>query len=539
MKKLLPFLLLASLPAATFATEPNIFAYALGGNLVSHKEYEFIYSLNTPATSVEIIIYNPDGTVAGTVPSTALDKGENKFTGELPQLEAGTYAWAVKATAAPTDGGQYVTPVNQKTVIGTGADLSWSRMRGVSVNINPETETFGTVYGTSGAYNESQLAKYCGAIVWTPLLDTDGKVYKGDVSWPQQSKDSENPSALNDAFASMDGNLYISDWTDNHSGVYMMYGSDPTAPFLNVFGGTRASSGLLTNENGAQIAGSVSGACTVGKGEALKLYTYDEDCNGGGIMRYDLGSKRTPWTNAPSKVIGRVFDYEGSTVSLKAGAGAHIRPDYNGGIWVAVNMSPNTYLLHFNADDVLDFCDTTLPQSIAGAISTTTDGSVLAISNATSGTSQFSFYNVYFDAKGKPTLNERIVADHSNKMDCYTKNVRSLAFDYAGNLYASTQGKAQTNTGLSMYVMPKADNSTTVKAIEPIVLSVSTGIADTFAASHLSYNGSLISADATVTVYSTTGLVVARGTQIPTTDFIPGIYIAKAGDETIKIIKNH
>ncbi len=534
MKKTILPALAAILPLCAFATEPNIYAYGLSGDNVGTTEYEFVYSLNTPATSVEIVIYNADGSVAGTIPSTGLSKGENKFTGQLPELEKGTYAWAVKATAEATEGGEYVTPVNQKTVIGAGSDLDWGRMRGMSVNINPETEAFGTVYGTSGAYTTTQQASYCGAVAWSPLLDAAGKVYKGDVAWPVQT--SPNPSALNDAFVSLDGNLYISNWTDGTSGIWMMYGNDPTAPFLQVFDGTRASSGLLKNADGIEIAGSVASACTVGQGEGLVLYTYDEDCLGGGVMRYNIGSYHTSWAEAPSKVIGKTFEFDGTTVTLNAGAGARIRPDNKGGIWLAVNMAPKTYLLHFNADDALDYCDTTLPQSITGALAVSADGSLLAISSATSGASEFSFFDITYDENGKPSLSERTFADGSNKMTCYTNNVRNLAFDYADNLYAATQGSTKT-AGLSMYVLPKTENSTTVKAITPLVLSVSTGIDNAIAETGLSYRGDIISSGNAATLYSASGTIVAQGKQIDTAVLAPGIYIAKADGKTIKIIR--
>ncbi len=253
-------------------------------------------------------------------------------------------------------------------------------------------------------------------------------------------------------------------------------------------------------------------------------------------MRYDIGSYRAPWTEAPSKVIGKTFEFDGSTVTINAGAGARIRPDNKGGIWLAVNMAPKTYLLHFNADDVLDYCDTTLPQSITGALAVSADGSVLAISSATSGASEFSFFDITYDENGKPSLSERTFADGSNKMTCYTNNVRNLAFDYADNLYAATQGSTKT-AGLSMYVLPKTENSTTVKAIEPLVLSVSTGIDNAIAETGLSYLGGIISSNSTATLYSISGTTVAQGKQIDTAVLAPGIYIAQADGKTIKIIK--
>lgn len=530
MKKILILFVLGASAVAASAAEPLIFASALSAEDAPTENAKiFNYTLNTPATAVQIILTDKDGReTAVDVPESGLAFGANSVTLELPEtLATGDYTWAVKATAEavaePTRVLSYGTTDNHGTTI----DLNFTRARGLAINTNPESEQFGTVYMTS-AKPSSGAMKYTGVLAYNPLFaiisqqSSEVMAYSGNVSWQAGSG-----SSPNDAFLAEDGKLYLADWSDGNAGVYMMYGNEPTKDFLHVFGGSMASSGLHTYE-GVNIGGSCATACTLGSGESLVLYAYDEEL--GGLTKYNLGNSDAPWLAAPSQNLGTSFTIDGTEYSVKSGANGRLRPDKRGGFWMFINNTgtSNPTAIHFNSNDEADYQFSGIGGIVSGAFGLSADGSLMCIADD----QNIKFYDVAFDETGVPSLSEHNFADGTNSVAHNAASIYGLNFDYAGNLHVLSLG-----TGLGLYAMPKDDNSAITPAVGQIHLDITSGVESAVLSPAIEYKGGIISASEGAEVFNALGAKVAEGTEISTEGFAAGVYIVRAGNQTLKIIR--
>lgn len=531
MKKILILFVLGASAVAASAAEPLIFASALSAEDAPTENAKiFNYTLNTPATAVQIILTDKDGKEAAIdVPESGLAFGANTVTLELPEtLATGDYTWAVKATAEavaePTRVLSYGTTDNHGTTI----DLNFTRARGLAINTNPESEQFGTVYMTSAKPSNGAM-KYTGVLAYNPLFaiisqqSSEVMAYSGKVSWQAGSG-----SSPNDAFLAEDGNLYLADWSDGNAGVYMMYGNEPTKDFLHVFGGSMASSGLHTYQD-AQIGGSCSTACTLGSGENLVLYTFDEEL--GGLAKYDLGNSDSPWLTAPTEKFGSTFTIGGTSYSVNSGGNGRLRPDGRGGFWMFINntgAAGNPTAIHFNSNDEADYQFSGILNTLSGAFGLSADGTLMCIADGQS----IKFYDVAFDETGVPSLSEHNFADGTNSVAHNAASIYGLNFDYAGNLHVLSLG-----TGLGLYAMPKADNSAITPAVGQIHLDITSGVESAVLSPAIEYKGGIISAAEGAEVFNALGVKVAEGTEISTEGLAAGVYIVRAGNQTLKIIR--
>jgi len=172
--------------------------------------------------------------------------------------------------------------------------------RGVAVNANQSSQYFGRTYvseqvgGLTGAGRTTQDGLY--------LLNADGSdaVGQGDtaknggVAWVGAS----SPWRV---LVGPDSNVYVCDWSDAHSGLWMGDGDfNAASEVLDSTG--RATSGLNVTH------GSISGFLVEGTGAARTIYTIDEDlplaptAQRGSIWRYDIGTNAL-FTGAPSGIL--------------------------------------------------------------------------------------------------------------------------------------------------------------------------------------------------------------------------------------------
>lgn len=534
MKKILILFALGASAVAASAAEPLIFASALSAENASAENAKvFKYTLNTPATAVQIILTDKDGIeTAVDVPEGGLAFGANTVTLELPEtLATGDYTWAVKATADAVDEPTRVLSYGTTDNHGTTIDLNFTLARGLAINTNPASAQFGQVYMTN-SWCTSNTKKYVGVVIYNPIFEfilpdaADQVSYLGGVSWRGTVKGASN-SSPNDAFLSEDGNLYLADWTDVNAGVYMMYGSNPNKDFLHVFGGTIGGDGLHTYED-AGIGGSCATACTLGTGENLVLYTYDEEL--GGLIKYNLGNSDSPWLVAPSKNLGTSFTIDGTVYSVKSGANGRLRPDKRGGFWMFINNNgtSNPTAIHFNSNEEADYQYSEISGIISGAFGLSADGTLMCIADGTN----IRFFDVAFSEAGVPSLSKHNFADETNSVAHNAANIYGLNFDYAGNLCVLSLG-----TGLGLYAMPKADNSAITPAVGKIHLDITSGVESAVVNSAIEYRGGVISAAEGAEVFNALGAKVAEGTEISTEGLAAGVYIVRSGKQTLKIIR--
>lgn len=483
------------------AAIPNIYACDLG-LAYANDELVFSYSLNTAATSVDIEIYDLQDNLLATYPSTGLAQGENTFTTKIK--ETGSFYWKLKATAASTATQTgFVAKPGASSDAYPGSDLQWTRLRGIAVNDNPWRSDFGSVYATNYGTN----VKYDGLMKFSNrmVLDNGGSPYRGGVIWAESS-------SPNDVYVAQDGNLYMSDWSDSNSGVYVADDDDLTADFSAVFVGSRAGNGVVTTADGVAVCGSASTCCTKGEGEDLVLYTFDEDLDGGGLYRYDLGTTDLPWNSAPTKKLGKTFEFDGKEITISAGACARVRCDKRDGLWLCHSVKGTTTLLHFNANDEVDFCQQidNITENAACGFAVNHDGSYMAISSG----KYVHFYDVEFSEAGVPSIAE----DAEEEISIGAINLFGLAFDYAMNLYI-----ASTGNGIYVYAMPKADNTCSVRSCKSFSDGQVVGVDDVAVAAD----------EAIEAVYTLTGAAVAADLDA----LAPGVYIVKTNVRTYKIVK--
>lgn len=525
MNKLILSLAALLLGGLTASAGANVYATGLKYEKAENGDYTFSYTLNVAATAVDILIYDANGNVAKTISSDGLVQGINTFTTQLP-LEIGNYSWAVKATAESTEGQITAVATPKDMAAYPGTDLLWGRLRGVDVNNDPESEWFGNVYITG---TPSSSGTYAGVLVLNSnMLDavtnkTPGVPYAGGITWPGQS-------SPNDACVAESGNVFLADWSDKNSGVFVMDAADPSTDFTAVFSGVRAADGLIS-DNGLAVGGSTPTACVIGKDEDMHLYTWDEDYpDGGAILRYNLGASDLPWKVAPSKVLGKTFKLDGADVKVRVTRNARIRPDRNGGIWMCQRIDkdfPNdggyASLLHFNAEDELDFWTDEFTTTNTGALAVNHDGSMIAVATPDG----IKIFDVTFNEGNVPSIKAQ-----GSVFELSNSNIFGIGFDYAMNIYAALSG-----SGIYVYALPKADNTCEVPANSFIEIKETSAIADVAAEGGLTYRDGVIRSAVPAVVYTAAGVKVAEGTEIAADALAGGVYIVRAGAETLKIVR--
>ena len=274
---------------------PSIVAYNL--NVVKEADnYVFTFDANDNAVLAELVFY-ADGEEVGTR-SIEVVKGANAITLaaiELPGEMGQELTWAVELQGGAI--GNFGIVASDNSLI----ESSTSRLFN-AVNTNPELDNFGKIYimhraGSSTSANAPKSG------IWEfdhNLAKQNTEVYKGGVA------KFGNPTRM-----SMDreGYLYIADWADGNSGIFMANTADMTQPFTQFFAGTRQSSGAFSN-NGVYTGSSTPGCYVYDNGEEVKLFVYNEDAAGtlpaNGMAVYNIGQEDGTilhkWETAPSAV---------------------------------------------------------------------------------------------------------------------------------------------------------------------------------------------------------------------------------------------
>ena len=465
---LLPAAMMLLAGAAATAQQANVYA----SNVKASGTNEVTMVLNTDATNVIIEVLDAQGNVVGSEDLGAGKKGTNTFEIKETGVADGAYSYRVVCKA------DAVTEFKQ---ISSDSDelLQIANTRGVSIDNNTASPYFGRIYATSIAANAKTGARlgtglYILGADGSDVTAQEGNPYAGGESW------SGNSGPMR-PFVAEDGNVYVCDWTDGHSGVWVMDPATPEANWRPVFGGTRNGDGLAS-QDGVNIHGSVNGLFLTGKGEDLKMYTIDEDLNPYGdgyehLVRYDLGTQTTPWVVAPSQTydIFYLTKEDGEKAARLVNGNQGCRSDAHGGAWISqYRFQPDAYpcVSHINlttgeydytslveqdgADPKEGIFKGTTP---VGALGVSPDGKYVAVGNA----AIINVAEATYDENGVPSLElkyESSLAVGARPFD--------IAFDVAGNLYVANN---DNNSGIVIFALPKADNSFTTPANDTITLA--------------------------------------------------------------------
>jgi len=457
--------------------------------------YDLIFTLNAPATSGEIILTSTDGNnTVVTIPFDALPKGRDTISVDQSQVTTkANYTWEVKVTGAAITGTDPVKFTDETT----NPLLNFFTAGSFAIDNSFESTYFGRMYVSSndniGAAPNGRGDTGPGIYVLdAALTDVTGQgnnAYAGNVQWVAGAFTSPNRDCVGG-----DGTVYIGDYKDALSNVWIMDPANPQNDFQQAFGGTHQTSGLYITDDGVATGGSNVALCATGVGANAQLFSLDEDYGttdnpfgltlGDNILTYDIGTGSIPWMDAPSGVL---FDNAAQAITMGAGGyqgkilynpgSASIAPDNRGGFWICQNRNANgdnqtvpsvvhislssggfggpTYIGDYNSGDPAGNGAGVFGASQGGALSVTTDGNMLALQTLNG---DYKVFNVSYAADGTPTLTQ-VYEFNATSTPASVGTINDLAFDAPGNLYVLT-----TSTMIAGFTFPTADNTFTTPA---------------------------------------------------------------------------
>ena len=450
----------------------NIFAYDLKAGEVTDGKVTIDYKLNAKATAVEIQLLDAEGAVKKTFDATGLKKGANQQIVDLAGVAAGTYNWAIKATAKPTAEMVNVLDYDQKL-------YNFYLPQGIAIDNSPESPFFGRIYvsesidGQSDGATDRTKATKQGIFIYDPLLTditNQGLVgYKGSLQTACSA--SADRVSFKRVVVDKDGYVYVNSLDANVGGVYRLDPANPKADLVPV---------LDTTKRGTLYA-PISSILVEGQGEDKVLYTAENfvaSAAKGSINKYAIGNA-TNFAGKADTVILNSSDYalgisDNQFVSDGRGGfwGCQHRWGYD--VWSAV--------YHINANKVRDYVimkdvnTDVLPQTsdvttYRGVIAINEAKTLLAIPTK----SRVVVYNIAYNAEtGVPTLTEAYRTDA-----IFGTNIDGLAFDLAENLYVMSASKEK----MFAFATVKAENNCTTpaaKASKIVVAGTGTAIDNSF-----------------------------------------------------------
>lgn len=411
----------------------------------SSKEYTFSFESNADAELTYLVFYQ-NGKQVGEMRTGTAKKGHNGIvlsSDYIPGFTGTPTQWAVRLVGkkVPNWGllhAETKTQLNMSRVFNT-------------IDLSPESDNFGRIYLADYKRNSPQSGLYVVNQDYTfrntePLLGGNsmfGCLYRIAVD--------------------KEGVVYLSDWTDGNSGVYIANPADSFASFPNMFKGTRDGNGVITN-NGVEVGSSTPGVHVYGSGKDTRLIVYNEDPGKtlvtNGLCIYNIGQEDgsilREWDKAPSEVwsIPGQANSEGNVWGCSHG------------IWVSQNRSQGnnngsaTSLQFFTWNKERKFSSALDPYkdiiggSEGSAFALSADEKTLILNDAER---QFMVFDIDWQADDTPVLTLRYTYKHgfgSSTTDAF----RQLNFDYSGNLVATG------DPGFYVFTMPTDNNEVTIPA---------------------------------------------------------------------------
>ena len=498
MKKFLLILSVFVVSLSAFAADLNPFAYGLRSsvNALNPMQLDIQFSINAPATSVKVYLYEIDGDWEVEVDAhLTVDNRAYKGWIDLSvvpgHLRGGTenLNWRVD-----------VNKGSARTKIEFASnEVKLDFPSSVDIDNNPENENFGTVFVVealpTGKGNSKFISKNEGAGLYIlnadgtarPVPNRDGQYgYNGGrVKQTRQYFNGNSSSGFSPyrVRVSDDGRIFISSMTTDGEVLWEadpLVFSRPDAPDWEtraVAGWSHVMSDLNTNTvlgtarrncshtycgiyhlyqgsaSGPFIAGPNMGFDVRGSGTDLKLLML-AGCKEAIVNfqsahfycdEYDLGEAKM-WNTPPSRRI-----FKGYVVNY---AGVQVQYDGDGNVWLCQHRSGT------DAETLMKFDVNNLdapwkenprkPNHRCGAIRFNNDYTQVAI--ATVGSGSGGAFTVYPVVDGMPVWNQ------GTEVDCKSVTHHSLmdfAWDYAGNLYiAADEADGSAGDCVAIYATP-------------------------------------------------------------------------------------
>ena len=417
-------------PAAGTA---NPFAYALKSEL-NETTLKINYSLNANADDVKIVIKDENGVEYDVIEQGAKSKGAQTAEIAVTDYDAGKYDWEI------------VVDGKEKTTVEEFKAYRFYHPRGVDVDNNMESASFGNVYITEGQLTTSAtywsgtrggLGLYAFSADMEPIQNPATGNYAFTGGWTLNQKiGTSNGADLARVRVAEDGRLFVTRMSN--AGNYIMYA--PTFEdllvnnkFTSLFGGLTldATTYKYTNAGGTFMAASNLGFDVKGSGKDLKMVAISSNNShwsyvygGASTDQYALGTATT--LPVPTNVAALTGKY---TIAPQA---TNVDYDDRGGIWYCqYRQTPNDAqpgLVYIDANGTEKYKD--LVSRGGGGVRVSPDGTKIAIASSSADPKQFTIYGLTWSESGVPTLSREIVITHG-----IGTNVYDIAWDLAGNIY--------------------------------------------------------------------------------------------------------
>lgn len=423
--------------------EANPFAAEL--NATDHGTTASLnFRLNEAATTVTVEIVNSSLAVVRTIDAGALAQGPHSVvwdkTNDL-SAPVPSDIYTFRVTAASVGYGVW-------TIISNDANPAnqFFSPRGVAVNKDQTSPYFGRLYVTEnpGAVTGGRTTVGDGLFVLSndnaDITGQGNNAYSGGAGFPTSS------SGPYDVAWCADGRLFITDWTDTNSAIWVAEEANLSANFKRLFANSasRDSSGRVLVPTGtAYLHGSLENVTVVGSGAGTRLYTLDEDVGAGQLLQYDIGTVSENYGTTPTIVAPNNGIFPGQNHNAV--------PDGSGGFWYYQNRSADgvggLYILtHWNGSSY----DYTSAIDSPGLLSGATGGhcDISDDGNTIVGTRSAGFYVI--DVTDAPTTVTASIVPHTGT------TVRDIVFDPAGNVAvvsnSSERLRVYSPPGASAYV---------------------------------------------------------------------------------------
>ena len=485
--------------SSAFAADLNPFAYGLRSsvNASNPMQLDIQFSINAPATSVKVYLYEIDG------------DWEVEVDAHLTVDNRAYKGW-IDLSVVPGDLRGGTKNLNWRVDVNKGSarttiELASNEVKldfpsSVDIDNNPENENFGTVFVVealpTGKGNSKFISKNEGAGLYIlnadgtarPVPNRDGQYgYNGGrVKQDRQYFNGNSSSGFSPyrVRVSDDGRIFISSMTTDGEVLWEadpLVFSRPDAPDWEtraVAGWSHVMSDLNTNTvlgtarrncshtycgiyhlyqgsaSGPFIAGPNMGFDVRGSGKDLKLLML-AGCKEAIVNfqsahfycdEYELGEAKM-WNTPPSRRIfsGYVVNY----------AGVQVQYDGDGNVWLCQHRSGTDAetLMKFDVNNLEADPWKEIPKKTyhrCGAIRFNNDYTQVAI--ATIGSGSGGAFTVYPVVDGMPVWNQ------GTEVDCKSVTHHSLmdfAWDYAGNLYiAADEANGSAGDCVAIYATP-------------------------------------------------------------------------------------
>ena len=419
--------------------------------------YTFTFKANDDANEAYITFRDEStGEQLAEFPVPNVVHGANEITIPIDQLPAPTEEiegykmnWEITLVG---------DPIARIDLLNTPDDWHSTTSLFSTVDNYPESEYFGRIYVNerAGQPNENNG-------LW--IYDQDWN--KVNTTVLRGGLDLRSPYRV---AVAPDGFVFLADWSDPGSGVYVMDPANPEGEFTQFFNGTRDGSGLFTNADGAGIGSSSTGIGFTGKGADTKMYAHLED-RGEAIFVYNVGQ--------PDGTIAHMWSDEpvATGITMANGNVSICEDPTNGGVWISQirgagnNQAGTPSFYYYSPEDGVTFNSGSdlmeLNGTLGAGLAVSPDGTELVVNN---GEGKLEFFNLEWNGN-TPVLTPKgytyTASVRRTNGTGHTNYIYQIHYDWGGNLICS-------GDQMGVYSMPTDNNRHTTPAKMEYV--VKTGI---------------------------------------------------------------